>query len=92
MGTAAGRAATAAAIAGGWARWREGPDHGRHVSKQRAQSIVACAATTPPVLRTMLLEGQDEIGLTLARRPEIDTFRAQDRQARPWAYALGIGS
>ena len=40
----------------------------------------------------MLLEGQDEIGLTLARRPEIDTFRAQDRQARPWAYALGIGS
>ena len=40
----------------------------------------------PPTLRRMLLEGVDEIELTLARRAEIDRFRAQDRGRRPWAY------
>jgi hypothetical protein len=34
----------------------------------------------------MLLLGVDEIALTLARREEIDRFRATDRERRPWAY------
>jgi 3-isopropylmalate/(R)-2-methylmalate dehydratase small subunit len=42
--------------------------------------------STPAVLRTMLLEGLDEIDLTLASRREIDEFRARDRLKRPWAY------
>lgn len=41
---------------------------------------------TPPVLRAMLLQGLDEIGVTLERREEIDAFRARDRALRPWAY------
>ena len=40
----------------------------------------------PATLRHMLLEGMDEIALTLSRRPEIDAFREKDRAARPWAY------
>jgi 3-isopropylmalate/(R)-2-methylmalate dehydratase small subunit len=43
----------------------------------------------PPRLRQMLLEGLDEIDLTLTRRAEIDAFRAKDRVERPWAYEPG---
>lgn len=42
--------------------------------------------SAPGTLRRMLLEGLDEVSLTLARRAEIDAFRACDRARRPWAY------
>ncbi len=41
---------------------------------------------TPPLLRRMLLEGLDEIELTLAHAGAIASFRRSDRQRRPWAY------
>jgi 3-isopropylmalate/(R)-2-methylmalate dehydratase small subunit len=44
------------------------------------------AFTSPPMLRGMLLDGVDEIELTLRRREEIERFRATDRTRRPWAY------
>jgi 3-isopropylmalate/(R)-2-methylmalate dehydratase small subunit len=34
----------------------------------------------------MLLEGLDEIGLTLAMEPRIAAFQAADRKRRPWIY------
>jgi 3-isopropylmalate/(R)-2-methylmalate dehydratase small subunit len=37
--------------------------------------------------REMLLEGADEIALTLKKRPLIEAFRARDRALRPWVYA-----
>ena len=37
--------------------------------------------------RKMLLEGLDELGLTLAAEPKIAAFEAADRQRRPWIYA-----
>ena len=40
----------------------------------------------PATLRQMLLQGVDEIELTLARQAEIDRFRSRDRARRPWAY------
>jgi 3-isopropylmalate/(R)-2-methylmalate dehydratase small subunit len=40
----------------------------------------------PATLRHMLLNGMDEIALTLSRRAEIDRFRDSDRARRPWAY------
>jgi 3-isopropylmalate/(R)-2-methylmalate dehydratase small subunit len=40
----------------------------------------------PRVLRQMLLDGLDEIGVTLSRGTEINAFRTQDRAKRPWAY------
>jgi 3-isopropylmalate/(R)-2-methylmalate dehydratase small subunit len=40
-----------------------------------------------PRNRKMLLEGLDEIGLTLAMEPKIAAFQAADRQRRPWIYA-----
>ncbi len=40
----------------------------------------------PEVLRQMLLNGVDEIALTLTRREEIEAFRLTDRARRPWAY------
>lgn len=40
----------------------------------------------PSALRQMLLQGVDEIALTLSRSDEIAAFRARDRTARPWAY------
>ena len=39
-----------------------------------------------PAQREMLLEGLDEIGLTLRRESEIAAFRERDRRERPWAY------
>jgi 3-isopropylmalate/(R)-2-methylmalate dehydratase small subunit len=38
--------------------------------------------------RDMLLEGLDEVALTLKRRAEIEAFQSRDRQARPWIYEL----
>jgi 3-isopropylmalate/(R)-2-methylmalate dehydratase small subunit len=40
----------------------------------------------PETLRLMLLQGVDEIALTLTQRDEIDRFRTRDRARRPWAY------
>jgi 3-isopropylmalate/(R)-2-methylmalate dehydratase small subunit len=42
--------------------------------------------TAPGTLRQMLLQGVDEVALTLGRREEIDRFREADRRRRPWAY------
>ena len=40
-----------------------------------------------PRQRKMLLEGLDEIALTLAMEPKIAAFQAADRQRRPWIYS-----
>jgi 3-isopropylmalate/(R)-2-methylmalate dehydratase small subunit len=40
-----------------------------------------------PRRKKMLLEGLDEIGLTLALEPKIAAFEAADRQRRPWIYS-----
>ncbi len=42
--------------------------------------------TAPETLRQMLMQGLDEIALTLKRSEEIERFRALDRMRRPWAY------
>ena len=42
--------------------------------------------TAPGTLRQMLLQGVDEIELTLSKRGELDAFRDRDRARRPWAY------
>ena len=39
-----------------------------------------------PRRKKMLLEGQDEIGLTLALEPKIAAFQSADRLRRPWIY------
>jgi len=39
-----------------------------------------------PRRKKMLLEGLDEIGLTLAMEPKIAAFQAADRARRPWIY------
>ena len=43
----------------------------------------------PETLRQMLMQGMDEIALTLARSDEIEAFRAEDRRRREWAYLQG---
>lgn len=58
-----------------------------------------CTITTPagesipfevdPGRREALLEGLDEIEMTLKRADEIAGFQTRDREARPWIYALG---
>jgi len=35
-----------------------------------------------------LLEGLDDIGLTLLRREEIDRWQAEDRRSRLWVWEL----
>lgn len=42
--------------------------------------------SAPPALREMLLHGMDEIALTLSHSKQIEEFRVQDQQKRPWAY------
>ena len=39
-----------------------------------------------PRRRRMLLDGLDELGLTLAMEPKIVAFEAADRARRPWIY------
>jgi 3-isopropylmalate dehydratase small subunit len=39
-----------------------------------------------PRRKKMLLEGLDEIGLTLAMEPKIAAFEKADRAKRPWIY------
>jgi 3-isopropylmalate/(R)-2-methylmalate dehydratase small subunit len=56
-----------------------------------AQKVVAPSGrrfpfTAPATLRQMLLQGVDEIDLTLARAGETEKFREKDRARRPWAY------
>jgi 3-isopropylmalate/(R)-2-methylmalate dehydratase small subunit len=43
---------------------------------------------SPARLRAMLLDGLDEIDLTLTMRQDIDAYRRQDKPRRPWAYDL----
>ena len=40
----------------------------------------------PETLRQMLLQGMDEISMTLSRMSEINAYRAKDSVRRPWAY------
>lgn len=40
----------------------------------------------PGTLREMMLQGIDEIALTLSHHPQIEAFRNADRLRRPWAY------
>jgi len=40
-----------------------------------------------PYRKAMLLQGLDEIGLTLSRLTDIEAAEARDRQLRPWLYA-----
>jgi 3-isopropylmalate/(R)-2-methylmalate dehydratase small subunit len=39
-----------------------------------------------PRRKKMLLEGVDELGLTLALEPKIAAFQSADRAKRPWIY------
>jgi 3-isopropylmalate/(R)-2-methylmalate dehydratase small subunit len=49
------------------------------------------AFRSPPLLRSMLLAGVDEVEMTLSRAKEIAAFRERDRRRRPWAYAPASG-
>ncbi len=40
-----------------------------------------------PFKKHCLLNGLDDIGLTMQHAPRIDSFEDQDRRARPWLYA-----
>jgi len=56
-----------------------------------SQTVTSPAGTTysftaPETLRQMLLQGIDEIELTLGKRAAMDAFRERDRARRPWAY------
>jgi 3-isopropylmalate/(R)-2-methylmalate dehydratase small subunit len=57
------------------------------------QQIVAGNLVVPfaidPVWKTQLLNGWDEIDMTLAEAPAIATFRERDKEARPWAMPQG---
>jgi 3-isopropylmalate/(R)-2-methylmalate dehydratase small subunit len=60
------------------------------VDLERQQVIVpsgeAKPFTIPPRRREALLEGVDEIQLTLKQQPRISAYHQQDRQSRPWIY------
>jgi 3-isopropylmalate/(R)-2-methylmalate dehydratase small subunit len=43
------------------------------------------------IRKDSLLQGLDEIGLTMKQEPAIAAFQANDRQARPWVWQPGIG-
>lgn len=62
-----------------------------------AQRITCVDGTTitfdvDPFRRMALLEGLDEIGMTLKDADAIATFQARDRAVRPWIYEAHLGS
>jgi 3-isopropylmalate/(R)-2-methylmalate dehydratase small subunit len=64
--------------------------HAKTTVDLEAQTVTApdgqvFAFRTPPLLRQMMLEGLDEIELTLSRGDEIAAFRDRDGRKRPWA-------
>jgi 3-isopropylmalate/(R)-2-methylmalate dehydratase small subunit len=75
------------------ARLTEADPHGHPVRVDLRTQTIAVEGTgwsqsfrTPETLRQMLLQGVDEIDQTLARKAQIETWRAADRARRPWAY------
>ena len=54
-----------------------------------SQSIVCgewrCRFAIDPARRTRLLNGWDDLDVTISFREQISTFKAADRKARPWA-------
>jgi 3-isopropylmalate/(R)-2-methylmalate dehydratase small subunit len=40
-----------------------------------------------PFRKRCLLEGLDDIGLTMEKKPEIDDFEARQKENQPWLYA-----
>ena len=60
------------------------------VTVDLAEQTIACgnlvvSFAIDPVWRTQLLNGWDDIDLTLAEADAIAAFRARDAEARPWA-------
>lgn len=74
----------------------ESGEHGYEMSVD----LEGCTVTGPdgatmafeidPSRRAALLEGLDEIGMTLKDADEIAAFQARDRDARPWVYEAGF--
>lgn len=69
-------------------------DEGRAVRVDlAAQTVSAGNLVAPfaidPVWKTQLLNGWDDVDLTMAEQPSIERFRAQDAKARPWAALVG---
>lgn len=64
-----------------------------HVDLQQEKIIAPAGSTftfrSPRMLRQMLLEGLDEIEMTLRRSTEIEAFRQHDAARRPWVYRPG---
>jgi 3-isopropylmalate/(R)-2-methylmalate dehydratase small subunit len=58
----------------------------------RAPSGRHFAFTVDPARREQLLDGLDEIDLTLRRADRITAFQAADHERRPWIWALGDGA
>ena len=58
-----------------------------------AQTIVAgnlvASFAIDPVWKTQLLNGWDDVDLTLAEQAHIDRFRAEDASTRPWVTPRG---
>ena len=46
------------------------------------------AFSVPPFFREMLLEGVDEIGLTLSMLPQIEAFEKDYAASTPWLTPL----
>jgi len=78
------------------AQMEEAQGHAAVTVDLQSQTVTApdgttFAFTTPSGLRRMLLEGLDEIEVTLTHRAAIGSFRARDLDRRPWVYAPGAG-
>ncbi len=62
--------------------------------------LEACVVTAPggarhgfsidAMRRQSLLQGLDQVALTLLREPEIAAYQARDRAARPWLYPQAV--
>jgi 3-isopropylmalate/(R)-2-methylmalate dehydratase small subunit len=78
------------------AQMEESRGNARVTVDLEAQTVTApqgeiFAFKTPALMQRMLLEGLDEIALTLSRSAEIESFREADAARRPWAYRPGAG-
>ena len=73
-----------------------GIDPEDHAQQSRRLLFVACSRAMRRLMvvhaqgkPSTLLEGLDDIGLTMQKAEKIDAFEAKQRESQPWLYANG---
>jgi len=55
--------------------------------RSRGPTAAPCISTIDPFRKHCLLNGLDDIGLTMEKKSEIDDFETRQKDSQPWLHA-----